>query len=209
MKNPSSSQTVLFSTSEAVVSGQPIVTRTPISSGVLGMLIFMVTEAMFFAGLISAYVVIKAGIEEWPPWGQPRLPVVATAFNTIVLLASGFIMAHSRACFKRSELALGRRWLGISIILGAFFLVFQGYEWIQLLKFGFTLSSNVYGGLFYLLIGAHGFHVMGALAILIYAWYRIKTQVNPITPEGLFPFQLLWYFVVCVWPVLYVLVYLS
>ena len=209
MKNPSSSQTVLFSTSEAVVSGQPIVNRTPVSSGVIGMLIFMVTEAMFFAGLVSAYLVIRAGIEEWPPWGQPRLPVVATAFNTVVLLASGFIMAHSRACFKKNELALGRRWLGISILLGAFFLVFQGYEWIQLLKFGFTLSSSVYGGLFYLLIGAHGFHVMGALAILIYAWYRIKTQGNPITPEGLFPFQLLWYFVVCVWPVLYVLVYLS
>ena len=209
MKNPSSSQTVLFSTSEAVVSGQPIVNRTPVSSGVLGMLIFMVTEAMFFAGLVSAYLVIRAGIEEWPPWGQPRLPVVATAFNTVVLLTSGFIMAHSRACFKNNELALRRRWLGISILLGAFFLVFQGYEWIQLLKFGFTLSSSVYGGLFYLLIGAHGFHVMGALAILIYAWYRIKTQGNPITPEGLFPFQLLWYFVVCVWPVLYVLVYLS
>ena len=209
MKNPSSSQTVLFSTAEAAVSGQPGITRTPISSGVFGMLIFMVTEAMFFAGLISAYMVIRAGIEEWPPWGQPRLPVVATAFNTVVLLASGFIMGHSRACFKKNELALGRRWLGISILLGAFFLVFQGYEWIQLLKFGFTLSSSVYGGLFYLLIGAHGFHVMGALAILIYAWYRIKTQGNPITPEGLFPFQLLWYFVVCVWPVLYVLVYLS
>ena len=209
MKNPSSSQTVLFSTSEAVVSGQPIVNRTPVSSGVLGMLIFMVTEAMFFAGLVSAYLVIRAGIEEWPPWGQPRLPVVATAFNTVVLLASGFIMAHSRACFKNNELALGRRWLGISILLGAFFLVFQGYEWIQLLKFGFTLSSSVYGALFYLLIGAHGFHVMGALAVLIYAWYRIKTPGNPITPEGLFPFQLLWYFVVCVWPVLYILVYLS
>ena len=209
MKSPSSSQTVLFSTSETALSGQPRVISPPISSGVLGMLIFMVTEAMFFAGLISAYVVIKAGVEEWPPWGQPRLPVVATAFNTILLLASGFIMAHSRAYFKKNELTLGRRWLGISILLGAFFLVFQGYEWIQLLRFGFTLSSSVYGGLFYLLIGAHGFHVMAALAILIYVWYRIKTPGNPITPEGLFPFQLLWYFVVCVWPVLYILVYLS
>jgi len=209
VKNPSSSQTILFSTAEAAVSGQPGITKTPISSGVFGMLIFMVTEAMFFAGLISAYMVIRAGVEEWPPWGQPRLPVVATAFNTVVLLASGFIMAHSRTCFKKNELALGRRWLGISILLGTFFLVFQGYEWIQLLKFGFTLSSSVFGGLFYLLIGAHGVHVMGALAVLIYAWYRIKTPGNHITTEGLYPFQLLWYFVVCVWPVLYVLVYLS
>ena len=171
MKNPSSSQTVLFSTAEVTLSGQPGRTKPAISSGVLGMLIFMVTEAMFFAGLISAYLVIRAGLEEWPPWGQPRLPIVATAFNTVVLLASGFVMVHSRACFKKMELALGRRWLGISILLGTFFLVFQGYEWIQLLKLGLTLSSSVYGGLFYLLIGAHGVHVMGALAILIYAWY--------------------------------------
>ena len=209
MKNPSSSQTVLFSTAEVTLSGQPGRTKPAISSGVLGMLIFMVTEAMFFAGLISAYMVIRAGLEEWPPWGQPRLPVVATSFNTIVLLASGFLMAHSRVCFKKGELANGRRWLGISILSGTFFLVFQGYEWVQLLNFGLTLSSSVFGGLFYLLIGAHGFHVMGALAVLFYAWYRLKTPENPITPEGLFPFQLLWYFVVCVWPVLYVLVYLS
>ena len=209
MKNPSSSQSVLFSTAETAVSGQPEITKTPISSGVIGMLIFMVTEAMFFAGLISAYMVIRAGIEEWPPWGQPRLPVVATAFNTLVLLASGFIMSHSRSCFKKYEFALGRRWLGVSILLGTFFLVFQGYEWLQLLKFGFTLSSSVYGGLFYLLIGAHGFHVMAALAILIYLWYQMKFSENPVTPEGIFPFQILWYFVVCVWPILYVLVYLS
>ena len=209
MKNQSSSQTVMFSTAETAVSGQPAHTRTPISSGVIGMLIFIVTEAMFFAGLISAYLVIRAGIEEWPPWGQPRLPVLATAFNTIVLLASGYIMFHSRTFFKKKEYNLGRRWLGISILLGTFFLVFQGYEWIQLIKFGFTLSSSVYGGLFYLLIGAHGFHVMGAIAILFYLWFRMKSPRNPITPEGLFPFQLLWYFVVCVWPILYVLVYLS
>ena len=209
MKSSSSSQTVLFSTAEVTLSGQSGRTKPAISSGVLGMLIFMVTEAMFFAGLISAYMVIRAGLEEWPPWGQPRLPVVATSFNTIVLLASGFLMAHSRVCFKKGELANGRRWLGISILSGTFFLVFQGYEWVQLLNFGLTLSSSVFGGLFYLLIGAHGFHVMGALAVLFYAWYRLKTPENPITPEGLFPFQLLWYFVVCVWPVLYVLVYLS
>ena len=47
MKNRPSSQTVLFSTAETAVSGQPGLTKTPISSGVIGILIFMVTEAMF------------------------------------------------------------------------------------------------------------------------------------------------------------------
>ncbi len=209
MNPPSPNQTVLLATSEVALPGHPSRAKPPISSGVFGMLIFMVTEAMFFAGLISAYMVIRAGLAEWPPWGQPRLPVVATAFNTVVLLASGFLMAYSRSFFKQGELVQGRRWLGISILLGTFFLIFQGYEWVQLLKFGLTISSHIYGGLFYLLIGAHGFHVFAALAILIYIWKRQEVTNNSITPEGIFPFQLLWYFVVFVWPILYVLVYLT
>jgi len=206
---PSSSQSVLFATSEVSLPSQPRSAKAPVSNGVVGMLIFMVTEAMFFAALISAYLVIRAGLEEWPPWGQPRLPVETTAFNTVVLLASGLLMGYSRALLQKNNIQKGRRWLGISILLGAFFLISQGYEWLQLIKFGLTVSSSVYGGLFYLIIGAHGFHVVGTLAALIYAWNRLGAYENPVTPEGLFPFQLLWYFVVCVWPILYVLVYLT
>ena len=68
MTNPSS-QSILFATSEVSLDNRPKRARTPVSSGVIGMLLFMVTEAMFFAALISAYLVIRAGLEEWPPWG--------------------------------------------------------------------------------------------------------------------------------------------
>ena len=47
--------------------------REPIlPSGVLGMLIFVATEIMFFSGLISAFVIGKSNaIGGWPPPGQP------------------------------------------------------------------------------------------------------------------------------------------
>ena len=208
MTNPSS-QSVLFTTSEVSLTNRPRRAKPPVASGVIGMLIFMVTEAMFFAALISAYLVIRSGIQEWPPWGQPRLPVETTAFNTLVLLLSGLTMVFSRKLLKKQKSKEGRKLLGLSILLGTFFMVAQGYEWVQLLNFGMTVSSSVYGGLFYLIIGAHGFHVVGVLAVLIHAWNRLGASNNPITAEGLLPLQLLWYFVVCVWPVLYVLVYLT
>ena len=208
MTNPSS-QSILFATSEVSLDNRPKRDRTPVSSGVIGMLIFMVTEAMFFAALISAYLVIRAGLEEWPPWGQPRLPVATPALNTLVLLISGLTMGFSRNLLQKQKFQEGRRLLGLSLLLGTFFLVVQGYEWMQLLKFGMTVSSSVYGGLFYLIIGAHGFHVVGVLAVLIHAWNRLGASNNSITADGLLPLQLLWYFVVCVWPVLYVLVYLT
>ena len=208
MKTPSS-QSVLLATTEVSLPRQPQRTKSPVSNGIVGMLIFMVTEAMFFAALISAYMVIRAGLDEWPPWGQPRLPVETTAFNTLVLLASGLLMAYSRALLQKNKILEGRQWLGISILLGTFFLISQGNEWVQLINFGLTVSSSVYGGLFYLIIGAHGFHVIGTLTVLLYAWNRLGDPENPISPETLFPFQLLWYFVVFVWPILYVLVYLT
>ena len=204
-----SSQSVLLATSESSLPRQPKQAKPPVSSGVIGMLLFMVTEVMFFGALISAYLVIRAGLDEWPPWGQPRLPIETTAINTLVLLVSGFLMSYSRNLFKKKNISEGRKWFGYSILLGTFFFISQGYEWAQLIKFGLTVSSSVYGGLFYLIIGAHGFHVIGTLAFLIYAWNRLGAPVNPITSEEIFPVQLLWYFVVCVWPVLYVLVYLD
>ena len=208
MTNPSS-QSVLFTTSEVSLTNRPRRAKPPVASGVIGMLIFMVTEAMFFAALISAYLVIRSGIEEWPPWGQPRLPIETTAFNTLVLLLSGLTMGFSRNLLQKQKFQEGRRLLGISILLGTFFMVAQGYEWVQLVNFGMTVSSSVYGGLFYLIIGAHGFHVVGVLAVLIHAWNRLGASNNSLNVEGLLPLQLLWYFVVCVWPVLYVLVYLT
>ena len=204
-----SSQSVLLATSESSLPTQPKRAEPPVSSGVIGMLLFMVTEVMFFGALISAYLVIRAGLDEWPPWGQPRLPIETTAINTLVLLVSGFLMSYSRNLFKKKSISEGRKWFGYCILLGTFFFISQGYEWAQLIKFGLTVSSSVYGGLFYLIIGAHGFHVIGTLAFLIYAWNRLGAPVNPITSEEIFPVQLLWYFVVCVWPVLYVLVYLD
>jgi len=203
-----SSQPAMFAASDVSQPSQPQRAKSPVSSGVVGMLLFIVTEVMFFGALISAYLVIRAGLDEWPPWGQPRLPVETTAFNTLVLLVSGLLMAYSRNLLQKNEFTQGRRWLGFSILLGTFFLISQGYEWVELIKYGLTISSSVYGGLFYLIIGAHGFHVIGTLAFLIYAWKRLGASVNPLTPEGLLPVQLLWYFVVCVWPALYVLVYL-
>ena len=56
---------------------QPIV-----SNGVLGMLIFLLTGGMLFAGLISAFTIIKSQAIVWPPPDQPRLPLEETAVNT-------------------------------------------------------------------------------------------------------------------------------
>src|ERR1700692_3050881 len=63
-------------------------------NSVLGVIIFIATEVMFFAALMSAHTIARATVMGgvWPPPGQPRLPVERTAVNTAILLLSGILL---------------------------------------------------------------------------------------------------------------------
>ena len=184
--------------------------RKPIvPSGVFGMVVFIITEVMFFSGLVSAYLIIRAGLDEWPPWGQPRLPIESTAFNTLLLIISAFAVYQSRKLLKNNLIKRASQFHLGAILLGLCFLLLQGYEWVQLLQFGMTLSSSVYGALFYVIIGAHGLHVFGALVLMTYGFVHFKREeFHETILENLLPMQILWYFVVGIWPLLYSMVYL-
>ena len=179
-----------------------------VPSGTLAMALFIATEVMFFAGLVSAFLVLRAEALVWPPTGQPRLPVGVTGLNTAVLLASGWTMQRSVVALR----ARGRpgRWLDATAALGALFLLLQGAEWARLVGFGLTTTSSLYGGIFYTLVGAHALHVVAALAVLgVVAARARRGRYRAGEPGGLELCRMYWIFVVAVWPVLYVLVYLS
>jgi heme/copper-type cytochrome/quinol oxidase subunit 3 len=186
---------------------------TPRRSGLdnlrLAVLFFIGAESMFFAALISALFVLRLGQPLWPPPFQPRLPVVVTAVNTLVLLLSSATMiAAGRALASGQRRALLER-LGATAALGALFLLIQGYEWTRLIEFGLTMTSGTYGTTFYTLIGTHALHVLGALVWLLVTVVLVSRgrftygQAAPLKACALY-----WHFVVALWPILYVSVYL-
>src|SRR5215510_2488368 len=106
-------------------------------NGVLGMALVVFVEVMLFAGFISAYVIVESSTIPglWPPPNQPRLPVERTAVNTAVLLASGVVLWLAGRAFKRrSPSAI--RMTTVALVLGAFFVIFQGAEWVALIRQG-------------------------------------------------------------------------
>jgi heme/copper-type cytochrome/quinol oxidase subunit 3 len=183
--------------------------QPPINNARLAIMLFLGAEAMFFAGLLSGYLVFRTGSVVWPPPLQPRLPILVTALNTLVLLSSGWTMRGALRAIRRGDQRGLADGLGLTAALGAAFLSVQGYEWMRLLEFGLTLSSGVYGATFYTLIGCHALHVFGAvvwlLIVLIMARRgRFSAQRHvAATLCGMY-----WYFVVALWPVLFVAVYL-
>jgi heme/copper-type cytochrome/quinol oxidase subunit 3 len=169
------------------------------------MLFFLAAEAMFFAGLVSAYVVLSARFTAWPPPGQPRLPVAITGFNTLVLLWSGLSLALAARTSARKEYLT---WLSLSVLGGAAFLAIQGREWAELVSYGLATANSVYAGTFYAVIGVHALHVLGgvtALGTLVFKAFRSPVRTGF---EAFFAAtRMYWYFVVGVWPVLYGIVY--
>ena len=128
--------------------------HTPrIPNGVVGMSITIIVEIIYFTSLVSSYLVLRAASVEWPPWGQPRLPIETTAFNTMILLLSGFFLFRARKQFLGQPKVFPAKLVLLSILFGAFFVLFQGYEWVRLISFGLTAQSSQYGSIFYLLIG--------------------------------------------------------
>jgi heme/copper-type cytochrome/quinol oxidase subunit 3 len=188
---------------------EPTPTPPRLDNARLAMLFFLSAESMFFAGLISAFFVLRLSAPVWPPPLQPRLPLLVTGLNTLVLLASSVAMIAALRAMRRADgRALVER-LAATAALGALFLAVQGYEWARLIGYGLTVTSGAYGATFYTLIGIHAAHVLGALLWLgITLWLATRGRYVDGRVTGLRACATYWHYVVALWPILYVSVYL-
>jgi cytochrome c oxidase subunit 3 len=181
----------------------------PINNARLGVMLFIGAEAMFFAGLLSAFLVFRTGSPVWPPPFQPHLPIVVTAVNTLILLWSSYTMHRALRAIRKGNAPGLEDWLAVTALLGLIFLSVQGYEWARLLQFGLTLSSSVYGATFYTLIGCHAAHVFGAVIwLFIILVMAKKHRFSRERFAGVQVCGIYWYFVVTLWPILFGVVYL-
>ncbi|RME23718.1 MAG: heme-copper oxidase subunit III [Deltaproteobacteria bacterium] len=183
----------------------PVARPKIMPDGVMGMLIFVFTEVMFFAGFISAFSVVRARADGvWPPPGQPTLPFEQTAMNTTLLLASGAVTWSAWLAWRRQTGKAATRLL-VAIVLGAGFVALQGREWVALLAQGLTLTSSSLGSFFYVIVGAHGLHALAAISALAWSWVKLRKGELPASAFA--TVQVFWYFVVLIWPFIYFQVY--
>jgi heme/copper-type cytochrome/quinol oxidase subunit 3 len=193
--------------SEAMASRPlPQPNRPVVPSAVLGTLIFVVAEVLFFVGMISAFTISRSGAPAgtWPVPGQPTLPADATALNTAALMLSGGLLLVGQVLFSKKLTAA--KWVVLaSWLLGVAFVALQGREWSQLLAAGLTMTSSRLGAFFYLIVGMHGLHAIGALLALGLA--TLQGLRDRLDVGLFFGAQVFWYFVVLMWPIIYARVY--
>jgi cytochrome c oxidase subunit 3 len=187
--------------------GRAVTRRGITDHGLFGMALFVFTEVMLFAAFISGYAIVRRSAlpGAWPPAGQPRLPFAQTGVHTAALLASGVLLFLAQRVATRRGLAAAGRPLAGALVLGVYFVVAQGVEWAGMLRQGLTLTSSQVGAFFYVIVGAHALHAVAALVALAVCALRLRT--GRLTPQVFGAVQLFWYFVVLVWPVLYLVLY--
>lgn len=180
----------------------PVGGQELISTRWWGMMCLIATEGILFVYLIFAYAYLGAQSPgRWPAAGPPSLALSAP--DTIVLLASSFLLGwgvRKRASRARLRLALAG-----TFVLGAIFLVVQGFEWAAK---PFMLKTNAYSAIYFTLTGFHMAHVVvGLLMLLVLLAWSFSGRLNH-HPECAFLGTLYWHFVDVVWLAVFTAIYL-
>lgn len=177
----------------------------------LGMILFIVSEIMFFFAFFWAFFHSSlsptfniGGV--WPP--QAITPIETSGIpltNTFFLLSSGATVtwAHHAIIVRAKKHALIG--LGLTLVLAVLFTGLQGLEYYDA---PFSISDSVFGSCFYMTTGFHGFHVFVGTISLLVAFIRIV--LNHFTCTHHFGFESAawyWHFVDVVWLFLFVTVY--
>jgi cytochrome c oxidase subunit 3 len=114
---------------EVVDEPPPLHMGLPVSNGKLAMWLFLVTEIMFFTGLIGTYIVLRNGSRNWPTPAQVHLVEWIGALNTFVLIFSSFTVVLALAALHKGETGKSIQYITVTLALGGVFLVIKGFEY--------------------------------------------------------------------------------
>jgi cytochrome c oxidase subunit 3 len=171
----------------------------------VGTVVWLASELMFFGGLFASYFTIRAAHPVWPPPGA-HLDTAQAGLFTLVLVASSVTMQQAVRDIEHGSRVLARRWVVATIVLGVAFLGNQAVEWSRV---PFSPSSHVYGSLFFLMTGFHGFHVFLGLAAMAFLLVRMAGPGgDPGEAPAVEVVGYYWHFVDVVWLGLYATLFL-
>jgi cytochrome c oxidase subunit 3 len=172
--------------------------RDPMPPALLGVILFVASECVFFAALFGAYFTVRGQATVWPPKGLEGLePLPLPLIATTILVLSSFTMQGAVSAIRMGDRRSMMRLLRITLVMGAIFLGMQGYDYATL---GFSIHDTVFGTTFFTMTGFHGAHVAGGL-VFIYlmiarGWSGQLTKENHYALEGC---AIYWHFVDVVW----------
>ena len=182
-----------------------------VGSKILGMWLFVISDALTFGALILTYSYVRMASPNWVPIFDFSPAIIFSTVMTFALLSSSLTMVMAVGAAKAQDHARTVKWLLATMAGGLVFVVLHAMEWRHLIHEGMTPWSNnwgepLIGGTFFVLTGLHMTHVvvgMIYLGIIAFGFGRKKFKPEDVETSGLY-----WHFVDLVWMFIFPLVYL-
>ncbi len=185
----------------------------------IGMWLFLYSEIILFGGLFVLYAAYFFEHPQSFVAGGKELNRIIGALNTIVLLVSSFTVAASITAIRRDDAKRAQRLLLFSLLCGVVFLVNKYFEWGAKIDHGIYPNSetlvngepglNIFFGLYYVITGLHGLHVIIGMALLAVSLFFIRSgRVSGSRYAMLDNAGLYWHLVDLIWIFVFPLFYL-
>ncbi len=171
---------------------------------VVGIIIFLGSELMFFASLFGMYFTLRSQTSPWPPAGID-IGFVKPLIFTIVLVSSSFTVQMAVVRARQGNITSTKRWIWLTFLMGWIFLFGQFWDYLE---FEFSIGTNAYGSAFYTMTGFHALHVFaGLIAMLVVLGRAGAGAVTREDHAGLEVMAYYWHFVDVVWIALFLVIF--
>lgn len=176
----------------------------------LMMWLFIITDALLFAGLVSGYGFVRLASPSWPAQSEV-FHLEFITLMTFILISSSATMASAVGAAQTGRHSRTILFLALTIVGGLAFLGCQAYEWTSLIREGASLTANPWGvplfsASFFVITGFHGSHVLSGVVILLITVIRVRA--GRTKPGGVELAGLYWHFVDLVWVFIFTFFYL-
>jgi cytochrome c oxidase subunit 3 len=183
-----------------------------IDTALLGMLLFITSEIMFFAGLFAAYFATRARYgSHWPalPEGVEFHLNILVVIGTITLIASSGVIQWGLWRIRKGDRRGLNRAFAVTMLMGLAFLTLQVTDYTILASEGITLNGSIFGSLFFTMTGFHGAHVLGGvIGIGVILARGASGQFSARHHVAVEAVSAYWHFVDVVWVFLFLTLYI-
>jgi cytochrome c oxidase subunit 3 len=167
----------------------------------------IISMAMMFAGLTSAYVVSK----NRPDWlADLQLPATFI-WSTLVIFLSSITFHIAEKAVKQNKHSLATMGLLGTLVLSLIFIGLQFQSFNELLESGYFFTgsaSSVTTSFLYLIVGSHLVHLFGGIIVLLVIIYNhFKQKYHAGQTLGLELGATFWHFVDALWIYLFLFLY--
>lgn len=176
------------------------------SMPVMGTVLFIASEVMFFATLFGTYYALRAQASQWPPADVEELPIFIPIVLTAILLTSSVSMHGAVWGVRNDNRTVFVSSLAITVVLGLVFLVGEVFD---ALEAGFEISSGAYGSIFFTLLSFHVLHVTGGVVFLAYLLFGAAAgRFSSRNYQQVESASYYWHFVDIVWIFVFTTLYI-